>query len=80
MAIYETRYLTTETADLAGNATTSPRTDCQSLVASAPAHMGRQLRGKRVVKDGFSEVPLNPTGKVLKIELRAPYWQGQSHV
>ena len=28
--------------------------------------------------DFVAELPRNATGKVLKTELRAPYWQGQS--
>ena len=27
--------------------------------------------------DWMSEIPRNPSGKILKVELRKPYWKGQ---
>ena len=68
------------------------KTDCSAL-AEAPADspdappVDEQLRawcrerlaGYKVPKtvDVLAELPRNPTGKILKRELRKPYWEGR---
>ena len=49
--------------------------DPDALVAHAREHLA-SFKCPRTV-DVLDELPRNPTGKVLKKDLRAPYWDGR---
>ena len=56
-----------------------PRDDATLTEADLVAHCRRHIAGYKTPRSfefRTTSLPLSPAGKVLKTELRAPYWQG----